>query len=489
MKTRLFTILIILAIGLAGFTQPAQAQAYDTSFTTSITYQNVGTAATTTLQILFYATPTSITPIPITRNNLEPGAGSSVSIGTLGEIDPGFKGSAIMQADQPMLATLVQVPQSTTVLVRPMSNGFAGGAAQSLVATVLKHMFSANTVISVQNVDAEDNDITIKFFNKENVLVHEADIPAVAPGAATYWDTGAEGDPLGTSFNGSAVITAKRNNLDDGLIVSSAMELDYEFVGALGYGAKAFEGVAEGATDYFMPSALCKYDAGGGLLQDTSYAVQNADPALATHVTVTFDNGFTAEADIAAGSKASFVTCNAVGMPEGYKGAARVHSDTTPIIAMGKAYNGGLSTAFIGAAAGSGTAKVALPYVRWAINADYTAGDGQRSYIAIQNIGAGPLTGDITVKYIDCFGVLQGTHTISVTDMAVGEKVNSNASLALIPEFGICDPVNKPAFGGGALVEGPVGSELAAIVRVQTMDTNFVPSLGRGEDYNGLNVP
>ena len=90
MKTRLFSILVILAIGLAGITQPAQAQAYTTSFTTSITYQNVGTAATTTLQILFYALPTTTTPITITRTNLAAGAGSSVYIGSVTEVSPGF---------------------------------------------------------------------------------------------------------------------------------------------------------------------------------------------------------------------------------------------------------------------------------------------------------------------------------------------------------------------------------------------------------------
>jgi len=480
MKTRLFTILIILAIGLAGFTSPAQAQAYTTSFTTSITYQNVGTAATTTLQILFYATPTTTSPIVITRDNLAAGAGTSVSIGTLGTIDPGFKGSAVMQADQPLLATLVQVPVAGgTVKVRPMSNGFAAGAAQSLIATVLKNQFGANTVFSVQNVDSEDNNITIKFYNTSAVMVEEQTVNDVAPGAAIYWDTGAATDPLPSPFNGSAVITSVRGGGGDGAIVSSAMELDITLTGA-----KAFEGVAQGATDFFMPSALCKF-LSSGALQDTSYAVQNTNLTTSTNVTVTYDNGVTDTKPIGPGSKASFVACNATGMPTGYKGAAIVHSDATDVIAVGKAYNGGLSTAFVGAAAGSGTAKVALPYVRWASAANWASGAQQRSFITIQNIGTAAITGDITVQYVTCTGTIAGTHTIT-DDVAVGAKVNSNASNAGLAEFGLCGG-GGPQFGGGALVQGPAGSQLAVVVRVMTLD--LATGLAVGEDYNGINAP
>jgi hypothetical protein len=485
MKTRLFTVLVILAIGLAGFTRPAQAQAYGTSFTTSITYQNVGTAATTTLNILFYASPTDTSPTIIPRDPLAAGAGTSVSIGTLTSIDPGFRGSAVMQADQPLLATLVQVP-SGAVKVRPMSNGFAAGAAQSLIATVLKNQFGADTIFSVQNVDDVDNDINIKFYDTTATLKHEADFNDVASGAAVYWDTGAAGDPLPNPFNGSAVITAVRSAGGDGLIVSSAMELD-----TAANGAKAFEGVSEGSTDFFMPSALCKFNSSGAL-QDTSYAVQNTDLSTATNVTVTFDNGVSDTKAIGPGAKASFVTCNAPGMPEGYKGAALVHSDTTPVIAVGKAYNGGLSTAFVGAAAGSGTAKVALPYVRYATTANYAGGSSsvlsQRAFITIQNIGTAPITGDITVQYVTCTGAVAGTHTIPAPggSLAVGAKVNSNAGMAGLTEFGYCGG-GGPQYGGGAMVTGPAGSQLAVVVRVQQLDTGS--SLYVGEDYNGINAP
>jgi hypothetical protein len=484
MKTRLFTVLIILAIGLAGVTRPAQAQAYTTAFTTSITYQNVGTADTTTLQILFYATPTSTAPIVIDRPVLAAGAGTSVSIGTLGDIDPGFRGSAVMQADQPLLATLVQVPAAGLVKNRPLSNGFAAGAPQSLIATVLKNMFTPtnNTVFSVQNVDSEANNINIKFYDTTAALKGDFDYTGVEPGAAIYYDTGAAGDTLPNPFNGSAVVSATRADASAGYIVSSAMELEVP-VGAVG--AKAFEGVAEGATTFYMPSALCNFDIGSGALTNTSYAVQNTSLTTSTDVTVTYSNMASQTKTIGPGAKGSFVGCQATGAEQNWKGSATVTSTATPVIAVGKAYGAGLSTAFVGAADGSGSAKVALPYVRWASAANWAAGTQQRVFITIQNIGAADIAGDVIVQYISCTGVVLGSHNIT-GGIVVGDKKNSNASLAGLSEFGLCGG-GGPQFGGGVMITAPALSALAVVARVSTLDT--VLGLTVGEDYNGLNAP
>ncbi|MEM3594598.1 MAG: hypothetical protein QXS27_07695, partial [Candidatus Jordarchaeaceae archaeon] len=69
---------------------PVNAAAYGTSFTTSITYQNVGTASAN-ITILFYPEANS-SPITITRPQLAPNAGTSIYVGGLSEIASGFKG-------------------------------------------------------------------------------------------------------------------------------------------------------------------------------------------------------------------------------------------------------------------------------------------------------------------------------------------------------------------------------------------------------------
>jgi len=474
MKVKLFTLFVVLALAFAGFAPSnVQAQAYSTTFTTSITYQNVGTAATTTLQVLFYATPSTTIPIPIDRPNLGAGESTSLYIGGLSEIASGFQGSAVMVSDQPLLATLVQIPQgSTTVFVRPLSNGFSDGAATALIATVLKNTFGSNTIFSIQNIDSQLNNVNIKFYNTSAALVHEIN-QAIEAGASYYVDANNVSE-LGTSFNGSVVATAERADTSAGKIIGSAMELDIT-----GTGAKAFESVATGATTVYMPSALCNFSGG----QNTSYAVQNTSLTTATDVTVTFNpGGLTVTKNIGPGAKASFPACDTV--TAGFLGSATVTSATTPVIAVGKAYGAGLSTAFLGAP--NGVANLALPYVRWAPGAYYNDGSRQRTYIAIQNVGSAAIpAGSIVLTYTDSFGHT-GTHTYA-SDLAVGAKFNSNASNAGLSWFGMAEPPAS-GFGGGVIINCTApGCQLIAIARVAT----YIPATSStaAEDYNAMATP
>jgi hypothetical protein len=474
MKVKLFTLFVALALVFAGFTPiNVHAQAYSTKFTTSITYQNVGTVATTGLLVQFYATPSTTTPITINRPNLNAGESTSLYIGNLTEIADGFQGSAIIISDQPLLATLVQIPQgSTTVFVRPLSNGFSEGAATALIATVLKNTYGAHTKFSIQNIDSQLNNVNIKFYNTSASLVHEIN-QAVESGASYYVDASNVSE-LGASFNGSVVATAKRADTTDGKIVGSAMELDIT-----GTGAKSFESVATGAATLYMPSALC--DVYGG--QRTSYAVQNTSLTTATDVTVTFNpGGLSVTKNIGAGAKASFSACDTVAA--GFVGSATVTSTATPVIAVGKAYGAGLSTAFLGAP--NGVAKLAMPYVRWAPDAYYLNGSRQRTYIAIQNVGSAEIpAGSITLTYTDSFGHT-GTHTYA-SALAVGAKFNSNASNAGLTWFGMAEPP-AAGYGGGVTINCTApGCQLIAIARVST----YVPATSStaAEDYNAMPIP
>src|SRR4030042_4485643 len=138
MKKKLFTMLIVVTILLSVFVGSASAQAYNAHFTTSITYLNVGTITTTTLDLLFYADPADTTPTTHALPALAAGAAGSIFIGSLSEgvVPAGFQGDAIMQSDQPMLVTLVQIPMNAgDVKNRALANGFSMGAPQTLIAT------------------------------------------------------------------------------------------------------------------------------------------------------------------------------------------------------------------------------------------------------------------------------------------------------------------------------------------------------------------
>lgn len=478
MKTKLFVLFLILAIALGGMnTRPAMAQAYTTAFTTSVTYQNVGTATTATLRLWFYATPSTVSPTFYDLTALPAGAGSSLFIGGLDDaiVADGFQGSAILESDQPILVTLVQLPQgSLTVKTRALSNGFAVGAAQALIPTVLKNTFDTNTKFSVQNVDSVLNTVTIDFYDTSANLVHTitADIE---PGAAFFVDAGTTAG-LGTAFNGSAIVAAERSGGAPGLIVATAMELE-----VVGTGDKAFEGVASGGTLFYMPSALC--DAFGGYR--SAYAVQNTSLTDTASVQVTYTDGTNTYVDgpfdVGPGAKRSFVACTAA--PVNFNGSGVVQSmNGVDITAIGKVFNLGATTAFNGVE--QGESDIALPYVRWANDADWNAGTRQRVFITIQNVGTAiPAGTPITVEYVDRDGNTVGTHTFSL-GLAAQAKFNSNASLAGLLEFGF---YAGGATGGSVIITGPAGSQLAAVARVSTKYVGS--SWTYSEDYNGLSIP
>ena len=147
---------------------------------------------------------------------------------------------------------------------------------------------------------------------------------------------------------------------------------------------------------------------------------------------------------------------------------------------MGKAEGNGIYSAFVGF--NEATSKIGLPYVRWATDTDFLYNNGQRTYIAIQNIGGTTIpAGGLTIKYYDRDGVLQATDT-NPTSIADGIKYNSNANKAGLSEFGYY----HPGAGGSAIVEGPSGSQLAIIARVQGFDASTW--LDNGEDYNGMDI-
>jgi hypothetical protein len=443
----------------------ARAQAaYTASFSTSITYQNVGANAAT-IVIVYYNTDGSQVTFP--AGTLNAGASSSVFAGNVTNLAAGFQGAAILSSNEPVVATLVQVGQGAGAPKnRPLSNGFSAGSSKVLIATALKDAFGVSTKFSVQNASAGASDFVVKFFSTtSSTPVHTVNLNGVPAGAARYVDVGATA-ALPAGFSGSATVESfvAGSTTNTSEIVASALEL-----GTSGPYSAAFEGVAAGSGKVYMPSALC--NAFGGY--NSAYAVQNTGTAAAT-VNVQYANGATQSATIQPGAKASFQTCAATGMPQGYSGSAVIDAGSGTIVAIGKVSGLGVTTAFVGA--NTGAAKLACPYVRWS-DTQYP-GARQRVFLAIQNIGSAA-AGPVTVKYIDKNGAQVG-NTITFATIAAAGKANSNAKEAgaAAAEFGAYP---DGTFGGGAIIEGPTGAQLVAIARVQTADSATV---GVGEDYN-----
>jgi hypothetical protein len=373
-----------------------------------------------------------------------------------------------MEANQPIVATMVQIPSGTIVKNRPLINGFSEGSNRVLIATVLKQKFNSSTQFSVQNVGTSAATFTLKFYNADApsnapIVVTTANVPA---SAAKYYDAHTMAN-LPTPFNGSVTIEST------GPVVAAAMELSTNSISVSG-----FEGVTGGAKTLYMPSALC--NAFGG--QNTAYAIQNTSTTGEdANVTVSFSNGKSTSAVIKGGAKASFVGCINGLLPNGFSGSATITSSGADIVGIGKVSGVGLSTAFVGATSGADT--LALPYVRWTqTRFDANPGNRQRTFIAVQNVGPPIAAGQVKIEYRDKDGNLVGTHTIAA-GVPTGGKVNSNPTNIGAPgdEFGY----SGSQFGGSAIVVGPAGSKLVAVARV----TSFL-SAGQsaGEDYNGIAI-
>lgn len=460
----------------------AQGSAYNTNFITSITYQNVGTA---TANITFTFYPTSGSPISFNKT-LAANAGASLNVGQASELS-GFsgQGSAVISSDQPIVATIVQIPQSTSVRNRPLSNGFGSndGSNNVLIATVLKNTFNQTTKFSIQNADSTSINATLRFFPVGSATPIYTETFSLNVGTARFFDAGTISQ-LGSSFNGSATIQAS------GKVVATAIEASTNSPKV-----SAFEGVAQGSNTIYMPSALCNF--GTTQQQRTAYAVQNTSTSNPVTVTVTYkdlnNNTVATDTDtILPGSKRSFLTCDASGIPSNFNGSATITSTGAPIVAIGKVYSASypaLGTAFVGASAGA--SKLAAPYVRWTeTRFDINPGNRQRAFIAIQNVGT-VASGTITVKYYGLDGTLIGTHTIS--SINPGQKTNSNPKAATLAAGQTPDKLNEfgyiGGFGGSATIEcANSGCQIVAVVRIASANSATNPADIVAEDYNGIPI-
>ncbi|HMN26581.1 MAG TPA: hypothetical protein PKE45_00395 [Caldilineaceae bacterium] len=457
--------------------------AYQTPFVSSITYQNVS-ASTADVQFVFVDRLNRPT-IAINRQ-LPANAGSSVFVGVLTsneQLPEGFSGSMYMTANQPIVATIVQIPQPaySPVKNRPLYNASSVGSSTLYVPSLLKNMFGTTTIFAVQNATNGTIDVTLQIYDVQNpsappIEVHEENLLAYQSMA---FDAGRLAQLTQATFNGSAVVTAvKDNSSEPAALVGSVTEL-----ATGGVGAVAYEAVTQPAKVAYMATALC--NAFGG--QSTFYAVQNTSRTSSTTVSVTYSNGVVHGQMVAPGAKASFGACAAPGMPAGFSGAAKITSDNTDIVVVGKLAGGGRLTAFGGSP--FGTPKLALPYIRWTNDTAFNQGGPQRAYIAIQNVGAATAN-NVTVKYLDNVGNLLGTHTIA--SIAASAKANStpvdatpttSADAAKLLEFGTPRANANGAFGGSAIIEAP-GGQLLAIARIGSkVDTGEI-----AEDYNAFPI-
>jgi hypothetical protein len=495
------TLMLVLALAFSffGFVGSAQAAARQASWVVSVTYQNVGTAATH-VSVDFYSegNGTPVTFDPLGGNTIAPGAGKSFFIGSVSELGEGFRGNAVMSAEQPLVATVVQYSQDAGFKVRLLYNGFKteDGSDQYLIATTLGNTFSNTTIFSVQNIENEAINATVNFYNTSGQLTGTPKVWPIPANSSKYIEVDVPaitGLPSGT-FNGSAIITAVTQ--DDGSpanVVAAVSELS--IVKNIGGN---FEGVplSRAANTIYLATSLCQ-----AFHLDTNYAVQNASLSQNATITVTYYNpdGTQKTTDgpyqIGPGQKKSIRNCapNSGANMAGFTGSAKIVSTGAPIVAIGKGANSQASpsagtadiyTIFNGEP--TGYTKLALPFIRWANDADFNSasntGGRQRATLAIQNLSQ-TTTAEVDVKYYGKNGDLIATQHLSIP--ANAKRNSSPAAANALGQAGMVTGsfgyYTDNTFGGAVIIESTNGQPLIAIARLS------IP--GFGEDYNGVFVP
>jgi hypothetical protein len=311
---------------------------------------------------------------------------------------------------------------------------------------------------------------------------------------AKFFDAANAAATIGPSFpitfNGSVVVTATKVSDGSPARIVGISETRRNDTGSSPnrFRAYAFEAIplSAGAQTIYMPTALCKSGPGS---QTTFFAIQNLSFTSPTVITVTYTavTGSLPSPNVQnlpPLAKVSVDPCQTNGAAA-YSGAATITSSSQPIAAVGKAAqtSGPLTqprftTAFLAQA--SGASRLAVPYIRWS-----PSGPDFRSFVAIQNIGSALIpAGQLTVTYYAQNGIVAANCT-SVSAMPVGEKLNSTAANTFPADF-TCSPAVdvSSTFIGSAVIQGPSGSNLLAVVR------NFAPTAQiHTEDFNAILLP
>lgn len=505
MRQKHLLVLVIALLLTAGFLlSPGSAQAQSAraaQWVVSITYQNIGDSATL-VNVQFYpeGSSTAVSYNPLGGNQLQANAGASFFIGNVQGLASGFRGNAVMGSSSPLGATAVQFSQQSGFKMRLLSNGFSTSqiSDQYLVATTLLNRFSRTTVFSIQNTTGNSIDATVRFYDSSNGAMVASKTHTILANSSKYIEMDDPNDTglaaATTTFDGSAIVTAVRTGSSDpAQVVASANELYTNRPVAL-----AFEGLplSNAANTMYMATALCQRF---GL--DTFYAVQNASLSASATITVRYKNtdGSDKTTDgpyqIGPGQKRAITTCSpsSGASMSGFTGSATIESSGAPIVAIGKAQNSinagttataDVFTGFLGER--QGASELALPFVRWSNDANFNAasnvGGKQRTFIAIQNLGAS--TASVVAEYYDKNGVKVGEQVLSIPGFSKGNTdANSAGALGqsgMNPgEFGY---YTDGSFGGSVTIRAQTaGATFIAIARVQHP--------GAGEDYNAIPVP
>ncbi|MFZ9858338.1 MAG: hypothetical protein ACO3F2_08425 [Roseiflexaceae bacterium] len=515
----LITVLFLSTIGSVS----ASTNAYDSKFVTSITYMNVGSESAN-LSVQFIDDAGATIDYPILNNDgsartLAANASASLAVSVLDASITSWAGGAIINANQPLVTTMVQVSTNPTIRVRPVSNGFtANDAGTTLSFPYIAKACGAARItsrINIQNVGSSGNIVTTLRWPNGNIAYTQTDT-AVPTGGVISIDmrlitvnapsSGGYTRPNGCGFEGSATITGPS-------IVATSFETSTN-----GRSAAAYEGIVTPGTNFIqIPSALCNVNYGDGA-QSSSIVIHNPTTSNATvnviyRYQIRATNGSLAKLLTKNISKTvpanDTTTVNACSdLPARAVGAAFINTNSTPTLtAINKVTGNGVYAVSPGLprVADGNSDVVYAPYVRYSTRC-FTASptnsvcrneSRQRTVFSVQNANG---SGDIKVRMTlyNSSGAVVGTPyvtntispnaKVSISPTDVGAVANRNTRNAN-NEFGYWVIDGNIVYGGSAkfealAVDGTTSSTKNIAVTVRVLNSTVLGQTA--EDYNAI---
>jgi hypothetical protein len=255
------------------------------SYVTEIFCTNVGSAATTTFQIIFYGSDSSTIIVSYSDPTpIDPGTSRSYFTPSLSPSLPSsFIGSAVVTADQPMECDVNTEINGTNVgtSTNPSRFGTSGGIDSNKVSNklyasqVIKDYSGWNSYFAVQNTESTDITVNVSYTDRYGTAYPLAKESVVIPAQSNHVFYQNENANLPSQFMGGATIssTGKMAAVVN-FFNSGADSTTSQF--------SSYNAIASGANKLFVPNFVRNfYGYQGGL------SVQNVGQAN-TSVTITF---------------------------------------------------------------------------------------------------------------------------------------------------------------------------------------------------------
>jgi len=388
---------------------------------------------------------------------------TNLDLANVTQLGSTFEGSAMIRADEPLAAVLMNYTTSGGDFT--LTNGYGTGAPLLYAPAVVNKYASGKQTshIYIQNVSSGPIDVTVDFIDRERSGTgHPNDKTktktGLAAGYAWHMDVSASDIFGSTEWVGSARIQAT-----GGDVVATIQTL---------YGAQeaafGMESVTGGSNRLCSPTAMWNYSS---LKQRSYMAVQNPDTAAIAVDLKYFDTsnnqiGTTHKATISGQSKLSFTPQTVLSSVDNYIGSATVdvynatrtgpaEAIATHNIAFRDSTTPASSFDLVACGTAGGSTRQILPALLW----DKL---DRKGYIAIQNVSSGPI--NITTTLYNANGTQQGT---AKTDTGVQPDIKVNRSLT--GDFGVTSN-----WQGSMVIEGT--GNIAVLVTIKTSDGKWLGS-------------